>query len=91
MEPQEKEADKVSADKRSEAEIEASLIKNLVTNGMPQIMAPRAVSCWLALIGSHEGKNLLRMLESNEHLGNCAQYTFMQGFVAGYTAAVHHN
>jgi hypothetical protein len=61
-------------------------IAELVKNGMPVDLAPRACDAYVHL------------LESSDLLLNAALkepgwigYSFMQGFVAGSMASVHHN
>jgi len=83
----------MSADNRTKEELEAGIKQGLIKNGMPPELAGRAVSSWMYLIENSPA--LFVMLESSDERsgspGWWAQYCFMQGFVAGNMAAVHHN
>ncbi len=61
-------------------------IEYLVENGMPEDLAPRAVDALDNLRQSCP--NVRDWSDQNPEM---SKYFFFQGFVAGYTAAVHHN
>lgn len=73
----------------SDTQIRESLIQNLVKNGMPPDLAPRAADCWTHLLASSGA--LESLITVNGLVGIWAQYAFMQGFVAGAVSSAHHN
>jgi len=64
-------------------------IAALVKDGMPPDLAPRALDSFLYLLES--SREMIGMFEKNEDQGFWMRYGFMQGFVAGSMASVHHN
>ena len=80
----------MSKDPRTDAEVEASLKRHLVDNGMPPECVDRACDMWCALLEA--SPSLLERMESDpENSGRWSQYAFFQGFCAGYRAMLHHN
>jgi hypothetical protein len=69
-------------------------IAALIKDGMPEDLAPRAVDAFENLLDASEtliaSETLMHELEENVVLGFWLRYGFMQGFVAGSMASVHH-
>lgn len=74
------------SDKRTDAEVRESIIKNLIRDGMPADLAPRATDAWINLLSAAP-----HFADMKPYSAIWLQYMFMQGFVAGSVATVHHN
>lgn len=56
-------------------------VANLIHNGMPNVLAERALDSWVGLMSQN---NMLDLIEAMPHSAAAfCQYCFMQGYVAG--------
>lgn len=77
----------MTPDNRTDEEVKASFVTNLIRDGMPVDLAPEAVEHWLRLLGDSRSMTGSLIESLPEVIFKWCQYCFMQGFVAGHTHA----